>query len=184
MGKRWVPSDNPVGENELVGRRLFDEPLLAGAADNQPIFNGLMLSHFEEKRSNELSLDRLGRTNVEPKVQDYLVPRAKLAGKFFHRPKNFNGWAVVRVKELSKAKDPPSLEVIASPIYTNQEQDELIENIYHAHTVLPDDKDPHHIALHLRHIFSKQIINIDSSGSEKKNKILNLLSNIFKHFWD
>ena len=75
---RWNPADKPVGANEPIGRRLFDEPLLAGA-DDQRKFAGLDLRNFEEKRDREFSVDRLGRTGKERAVIKYLNPRANAA---------------------------------------------------------------------------------------------------------
>jgi hypothetical protein len=81
---RWDPPAN-VGDNEHVGRRLFDEPLLVGARD-QPSFSGLLLSHFET-RGDEYLLDRLGKSSVDRRVGAYLMPKAEAAGHTFRNPK-------------------------------------------------------------------------------------------------
>jgi hypothetical protein len=100
----WTPQiGQPVAPNEHVGRRLFDEPMLAGA-QNQQAFAGLDLRNFEEKRDGEISVDRLGRSSVEKAVVNYLRPRAHAAGGKFTPSKQFNGWAVLRVARL---QNPP-----------------------------------------------------------------------------
>jgi hypothetical protein len=148
---RWNPrSNDPVGQNEHVGRRLFNEPLLVGV-QNQSHFAGLDLRNFEETRDREFSVDRLGRSGIENVVVRYLRPRADAAGEKFTPPKPFNGWAVLRVRQL---ENPPKgslgLAVIASPITGI----DLNENIYHAHVVLPQSPDHYFMALHLRNLFS------------------------------
>jgi hypothetical protein len=145
---RWDPPAN-VDNNEHLGRRLFDEPMLTGTSD-QPSFAGLLLTHFEENRGNEYSLDRLGRSSVDRKVISYLKPRAQTAGNTFRKPNCFNGWAVLPARHLLNARRPPSLAVIASPIYEAAPND----NIYHAHVLRPNSMDPTHMALHLRHLFT------------------------------
>lgn len=149
---RWVPSER-VGSNEHVGRRLFDEPLLAGG-QGQPRFEGLDLRNFEERRDQEFSLDRLGRQSVEKAVVTYLVPRAIASGKRFVPTKSFNGWAVLRARQL----ETPAvgldrygkLPVIASP----EPGESFSENIYHAHVVTPE-LDHYSKALHLRQLFAR-----------------------------
>jgi hypothetical protein len=145
---RWNPPSN-VGGNELIGRRLFDEPLLRGAVD-QPSYSGLRLNNFEETRGDEVSLDRLGASGFDHKVSTYLLPRAENAGKTFAKPKSFDGWATVRAKELINAKKPPMLPVFASPVTDPVPND----NIYHAHVVAPSTHEPYMMALHLKHIFT------------------------------
>lgn len=150
----WRPSSSdPIGSKESLGRRLFDEPLLAGQEQVKK-YEGLELRHFEEKRSNEFSLDRLGRTNVERAVVNYLLPRARQQGQTFNPKRTFHGWAVVRAERLTKPATGPSLPVVPSPI----KGDGLAENTYHAHAVLPDRPDPeshYSNALHLRHTFTR-----------------------------
>ena len=123
--------------------------MLKGTA-GQPSFSGLRLNHFEDSRGNELSLDRLGATGLDNKVLSYLVPRAQADGTSFGKPKTFDGWAVVSVKELVQAKKEPKLRVYASPV----EEAEPKDNIYHAHVVRPDGMSPYMMALHLKHIFT------------------------------
>ena len=150
---RWIPrSDEVVGPNEHVGRRLFNEPMLAGAQDQKP-FAGLDYRHFEEKRDGEVSLDRLGRSSVEKAVVEYLRPRACGAGTRFHPPKPFNGWIVLKARQFGKpptAQSKYALSVNASPITGS----DLDENIYHAHVSTPENVDAYSMALHLRQLFA------------------------------
>jgi hypothetical protein len=145
---RWNPPSS-VGQNEQIGRRLFEEPMLRGTAD-QPSFSGLRFNHFEESRGNEVSLDRLGASGIDRKVSNYLVPRARAAGETFAKSKKFDGWAVVPAKELIQAKRDPKLPVHASPVQDLEPKD----NLYHAHVIRPDNFDSYIMALHLRHIFT------------------------------
>ena len=145
---RWEPQGN-VGGNEHVGRRLFDEPMLAGTQD-QPSFAGLLLTHFEETRGDEYSLDRLGKSGIDKRVVAYLKPRAEAAGRSFRKPKLFDGWAVLPARELTSARRPPSCALVASPVDAPEPGD----NKYHAHVVRPQNVDPTHMALHLRHLFT------------------------------
>jgi hypothetical protein len=65
---RWTPQDKqPVGSNEHIGRRLFDEPKLFGATDQNP-FDGLDLRNFEVTIDRELSVDRVGSSCCDTKV--------------------------------------------------------------------------------------------------------------------
>lgn len=132
-----------------MGRRLFDEPMLSGASDQRP-FAGLQLNHFEETRSDEYSLDRLGRSGVERKIVAYLMPRAEAAGRTYHNPKPFNGWIVLPARELVNARKEPRLVVLSSPIKESEPND----NKYHAHVCRPKEINPYHMALHLRYLFT------------------------------
>lgn len=158
MARRWLPPTDRVGPNEHVGRRLFDEPLLAGAIDQQ-VFSGLLITHFEETRDADLSLDRLGKSGVDGRVMSYLLPRALDAGTRFHRPKRFDGWAVLRSTELGKPRQGRPLMVVPSPILGNgneqADEKDLTLNIYHAHVTKPDDMDAYDMALHLKHLFTR-----------------------------
>jgi hypothetical protein len=154
----WKPPDS-VGPNEHIGRRLFDEPMLKGAA-GQPSYSGLSLQHFEETRGDEVSLDRLGASSIDPKVARYLVPRAEAAGRIHKNTKRFDGWAVVTSKELVKERKEGKLSIIASPI----ENPEPNDNIYHAHVARLGDFSAYQMALHLRHIFTRY-------GRVEQNKV-------------
>ena len=148
----WQPkSDEAVGKNEPLGRRLFDEPMLAGA-NEATSYDGLDLRNFEETRGREFSLDRLGRSGVDNRVS-YLLPRAHAAAAKFAVAKTFNGWAVLRTHKLINPPKGARLPVVASPIAG----DGLAENLYHAHAILPEGGDAasYSSALHLRFLFAK-----------------------------
>lgn len=146
---RWTPQSNqPVGQNEHIGRRIFDEPSLVGAQDQKPLAR-LTIRHFED-RDGEVSLDRLGRTSIEKAVVQYLLTRADRAGEKFSYLKVFHGWAVLTARKFGSPPAPPghALSVIASPENGN----DLDANIYHAHVADPQ-KDRYVMALHLRELF-------------------------------
>ena len=84
---RWQPViDQQIGSNEHLGRRLFDEPSLAGAEDQRP-FTGILIDHFLEKRDDgQVSLDRLGQSSVDKRVQNHLLPLAHNAATRFRPP--------------------------------------------------------------------------------------------------
>jgi hypothetical protein len=146
---KWSPPDS-VGANERMGRRLFDEPMLSGAQDQRP-FAGLLLTHFEENRGDDYSLDRLGKSGIENQVVRYLLPRAQKAATSFNKSKRFDGWAVLPAKELTAARKKPDLAVTASRI----EGENLDGNDYHAHAVRPPGLEPLYMAYHLRHLFTE-----------------------------
>jgi len=163
MAARWTPqTDESIGLNESIGRRLFDEPMLTGASNQRP-FKGLLYNHFEETRGDEVSLDRLGRTSVEKKVIAYLRPRAEAAGNIRRPSMPFNGWAVLPARKFNEDKHL-KLTVVTSPVTGN----DLDENIYHAHVNTPSDKDSYTMALHLRQLFTNHGFVIDKSGEEIK----------------
>src|SRR6266403_2861623 len=145
---RWAPNaEEPIGTSEPLGRRLFDEPSLAGAQDQVPPIGLLNLRHFQEKRDRNYSLDRMGKTGVDRSVRSHLLERATNAAKKLTPPKSFDGWAVVRASYLTKAS--PTVTCSVSPIIG----DGLNENIYHAHAVRPENTQEIHFALQLRHLF-------------------------------
>lgn len=147
----WLPgSEEPVGKNEQLGRRLFDEPMLAGAS-TQKHFDGLDLRNFQETRTNEFSLDRLGRSSVDRRVISYLLPRGIAASQTFQKPKQFNGWVALRAETLTSPPKGPKLPIVPSPIGGEG----LAENPYHAHALLEEPRDDYSTALHLRFLFGK-----------------------------
>ena len=150
MAKRWNPEGKPVSPQERVGRRLFDLPELAGASEDQ-YYSRVKFTQFWDNRTSEVSLDRLGRSNIESKVRNYLVPRALHQGTTFNREKKFGGWAHIKAQDLTKAKYPPSLVISASPVHRQEDDDELIENIFHAHVEKQDNS--YLMALHLRNLY-------------------------------
>lgn len=154
----WKPQINkPIGQNEHIGRRLFDEQELVGAQGQKQLAR-LSLQHFLDTRG-EVSLDRLGPSGVEKAVVKYLQPRAERAGTRLKPPKAFNGWAVIRARQFDSpaAQRGVALSVVASP----QHGAGLDENIYHAHIEDPPnfvdpDKKPYFLALHLRELFERE----------------------------
>ncbi|MEW9838618.1 hypothetical protein ABUE29_25955 [Mesorhizobium sp. ZMM04-4] len=170
--------------NEQIGRRLFEEPMLRGAA-GQPNFSGLRLNHFEETRGNEVSLDRLGATGIDRKVSTYLRHRADLAGQTFSKVKQFDGWAVVPAKELAEARKDPKLPVTSSPISGVEPND----NAYHAHVLRPNTLSPYLMALHLKHIFTSygKVHSVETAEATRLDRLLNMpivqgLLNVFRRY--
>lgn len=153
---RWKPNPNEdIGRGESLGRRLFARASLAGATDQRPL-PSVDLRNFEDSRG-EISLDRLGQGNPEKAVLRYLNPRADAAAKNLGSSKMFfNGWAYVQAKVLLDSKKLP-IAIVPSPIPGNSpsQEDDLTENIYHAHTRSLRDTEPYFMALHLQDQFEK-----------------------------
>jgi hypothetical protein len=148
----WRPrADEPIASNEHLGRRLFDEPMLAGV-QTQPNYQGLLVRHFQEKRDREFSLDRLGRSSVDRRVTSYLAPKANVAGQTMSPAKPFHGWAVLRAGVLLNPPSGTPYPLTPSPVAGS----ELVENIYHAHLILPEGNDDMAIALRLRWLFTSK----------------------------
>lgn len=167
---RWKPPTDHVGPNEYVGRRLFDEPMLVGARD-QNAFRGLDLRHFEETRDNEFSLDRLGSTGVDKKVVGYLRVRANFQATTFRPTRAFNGWAVIGVRELTRPHKFARLSVL-SVVPSPQNGVGLSENLYHAHVVRPDGVDSYFMALHLRQVFTKHgTVRVAGPAGRRKSRL-------------
>lgn len=154
---RWAPDSAKVEKGELLGRRLFPRPSLAGATDQRPV-PSFDFRNFEESRdAGEVSLDRLGRGSAEKQVLKYLTPRAEAAAEGFTSKRIFNGWACIQAKKLLEDKKLP-LDLVPSPIAGNASEpgkDDLTENIYHAHTRPRGNFDPYFLALHLQTQFEK-----------------------------
>jgi hypothetical protein len=147
----WKPDPNTIGKSEYIGRRLFEQPQLVGATDQKP-FHGLEMSHFEEKRGDEFSVDRLGRSSVDRAVTRFLQPLATATGQSFHKPKSFDGWVAIPNQKATKPAKPsvPALPLIPSPEKGND---------YHAHLVTTqitanNPSGYYFAALHLREIFT------------------------------
>jgi hypothetical protein len=159
---RWTPKYNdPVKLSEHVGRRLFDEPLLSGAPD-QKRWEGLDLRHFIESREDrQFSLDRLGETGVNKRVVNYLLPRCSEAAKKFATPQRFDGWAYASVRSLLQGAPMVDWEVVPSPVTgcelapsdTQWADNQLEQNLYHAHIPMPDGLDSYDFGLKLRQKF-------------------------------
>ncbi|MGA2366877.1 MAG: hypothetical protein ABSG12_15470 [Steroidobacteraceae bacterium] len=153
MAERWIPNPGaPVGPQEPIGRRLFDEPDLVGAKDQKPKKEYLDLRHFEERRSPiEVSFDRLGERSIDKKVLNFLAPLCRRQGDAFAKRKKFGGWTWIQSTQLANPPRGTRFPVVPSPILLNQPADPE-HNPYHAHTT---GQETHSVALHLQYLFSK-----------------------------
>jgi hypothetical protein len=161
----WKPKEK-VGKNEHMGRRLFQRRNLVGAADQTRPNQVFELYHFEETRDREVSLDRLGETNVDGKVKAYLDPRAQLAATRFKR--RFQGWAVVKADKLQNPSKGAKLQVVPSPI-PMQAGEDLSDNVFHAHVEMPEDYSSYFTALHLKLIFETNF-RFEASSEPKRSR--------------
>jgi hypothetical protein len=155
---RWAPDKNdPITGGEQIGRRLFDEPKLAGGPDQKP-FKGLEVSHFVETRDPEFSLDRLGRGAIEKAVVRYLTPRAEKHGGTFTKPKRFDGWAYLSAQKLRTAPWPLHVSQVETKDANGNvlpwSDDDLDQNKFHAHVVIPIDMERDVFALRVREHFA------------------------------
>ena len=160
----WTPKDNaPVGSNEHIGRRLFDEPKLFGATD-QRRFDGLDLRNFEPTSDREFSVDRVGDSCFNAKVMAYLVPRATAAGRNEKKPRAFHGWLTVTAKTLLLPRSGKQWRLVASPDRgppmdgggeRSWSDSDLAQNRYHAHIPLPNGMESEHFAHVAREIFKR-----------------------------
>lgn len=159
MAKNWIPDpSHPVGQSEKIGRRIWDAPQLRGAKD-QPPMGSVDIENFREKRSPEVSLDRLGRTGIERRVLEYLQPRCESHANGFKPRRTFDGWAVIKAKDLTnKWKDIPKWELSVSPV-AEEDGKELSGNRYHAHArchgVDHSEDNGLTVALQLRHLYER-----------------------------
>jgi hypothetical protein len=153
---RWLPRAEGVDPNEHLGRRKFSDQQLAGAQDQVRSVGLIELTHFEETRDSEWSLDRLGQSSVDGRVVRYLRPRSDLAATKFKPAKTFEGWYVLRARVLTAPPKGAGLRVEPSPIPATGEADEsnLEHNIFHAHAVKPTNLEPLMMALFLKHLFT------------------------------
>jgi len=165
----WVPKlDASVGLDEPIARRIYDEPMLIGAADQAPgPYLGISMRHFEETRDRQVSVDRCGQTGVDRGVLSYLFPRARAMGDTFTPPQTFRGYLYVAARELAEPARGPAFPPIPSP----EKGQGMRENRYHAHLEFPDGVNDHYIvALYLREIFAnqgKRIVDRGKSGAAK-----------------
>jgi hypothetical protein len=143
---------------------LFNEPLLS--TKGQRPFVGLQVSHFEEKRDAQVSVDRMGRSSVETSVLKYLAPRVVASGDRRTPRRSFDGWAVIKVKDLTAEYKGHRLSIVSAPIAGESPE----ENPYHAHILLQPGStaagDPYFLALHLRNLFEKYGEVIKPNGEE------------------
>jgi hypothetical protein len=143
---QWTPDpDDPVGPNEVLGRRLFVQRKLKGALD-QPAFGAPLLGHFlEERDGGEVSLDRAGKTgSADKRVVRFLLPLCVEAGSKRVPPQSFEGWASIVAKRLT-----PKLPDVDFTLQALQEDG----NPYHALVVPKPPCSPYVFALHLAHQF-------------------------------
>ena len=112
-----VTSPGPVGEWEELGRAIFFRSHRRRASNTGLIPYQAFLEQAGERR---ISVDRLTRAPL-PDV----AANARRVGEQRDPPRNFYGWAVVRVSQVRNA----GCEVEDSP---------LPGNPYHADIVLPD----------------------------------------------
>ena len=150
-----------------MGRRLFDQPTLIGAAGQKKPAAQYNLRNFQESRETGFSLDRLGRTNPEAAALRYLEPRAKGAASKLRPAKEFHGWATIQAKKL---QDHPRVKFDVRPSPISGEG--LVENIYHAEADCRSDRyDLYSIALHLKHLFESQgVIQQPQNENESPNE--------------
>ena len=168
---RWTPDDSgPIASSEHIGRRLFDEPKLSGAPDQKP-YSGLQIGHFIEKRGSEFSLDRLGKTSIDKRVVRYLMSRCEYAARSFQHEKKFNGWAYCASNRLLK---DTSWTIHASGIRARDENgvelpwsdDQIGENRYHAHVLIPDGVEAIRFAYDIR----EKLIDVQRATNDETGK--------------
>jgi hypothetical protein len=142
--RRWIPNDSAVDANEHIGRRLYDEPKLFGASDQNQL-DGLQLRHFEATSDNEFSVDRVGKGCCNKGAIAYLLPRANDAGSRGQTSKTFHGWLTVPARRLTAPAAGIQWSLIPSPDRGPKvdgadppwSDDNLRQNIYHAHVPVP-----------------------------------------------
>jgi hypothetical protein len=169
---KWQPPSS-VGKNEQVGRRLFDQPVLAGAVDKTPV--RLTLQHFEDSRA-EVSLDRLGQTGVDQRVVRELAPIAVTAAGSFRPPKAFRGWQAIKAEVLQTSPKGIPTSLVASPISeTEAAALRQAPNKYHAHVVC-DVSGPraYLTALHLRELFENKGRRVNHPEERQHSQSLSL----------
>jgi hypothetical protein len=158
---RWIPKDsNPVGANEHIGRRIFDEPKLFGATDQNP-FDGFALSHFEPGEDRELSVDRVGDGCFNPKAMGYLARRAEFAATTTHKPRTFHGWLTAPAAKLVHPRTKARWQIVPSPergpmvngVSPEWNDADLTQNRCHAHLPVPEDVDNLFFAFMVRAAF-------------------------------
>lgn len=161
---RWTPrATDPIGQNETIGRRIYDRNSLKGARDQIRPQNTFELYHFEERREpGDVSVDRLGQTSVDPRVRGYLAPRAIAAAAGLTPVAPFRGWAVVRAKHIQRPTQGPPLRLTPSPIVPI-DGDAMSGNDYHADISRHNDYGYYEMAMHLKNIFESNFYFVDAS---------------------
>ncbi len=152
---RWIPkSGDPIGPSEHIGRRIFERSDLYGARDQEKPIGEFAVSHFEDRQTGEVSVDRLGKTGIEKAVTGYLNLCAEEHAKSFKPIKLFLGWAVVKAKELQNPTKGDSIPLIASPTSADDGAG-ISENPYHAHATPINGLSAYTMSVLLAHIFNK-----------------------------
>ena len=139
-----------IGNSEFLGRRRFKHPELRGAAGQKTI-GGLDARDFEVGKDREVSIDRLGRSSIDPKVLKYLRPRAEAHGNAFRARKEFLGWACVQAGKFRESTIKHGYQLKVSPVAGIEPND----NNYHAHISCPDTLEPIYAALLIRDLFER-----------------------------
>jgi hypothetical protein len=158
---RWSPKDDqPVGPNEHIGRRLFDEPKLFGATDQNPL-EGLSIRNFSPGKDREFSVDRVGDGCFHTQAMRYLEPRALDQATTFKNPSRFDGWLTVPARKLASPQHGRAWALIPSPergpLIDGQPADwaesNVKQNRCHAHVSVPNDMEDDYFAWIVRAIF-------------------------------
>ena len=150
----WQPNPSgPIGDNEPLGRRIFDDAIWrdALAQGKTHIFRP---DHFDDNRlAEDLSFDRLGMSgNPQAKVLRFLDALAQAEAE--NHGKDHAGWGWVLRKNL-RDSDRTVLKVLPSPIIDDLDSP---DNPYHAdlsrenHRTVQQAK---YLSLHLAHLFNK-----------------------------
>lgn len=140
-----------VGNSEVLGRRKFTHPELRGAAGQKRALGGLDTRDFLETRDRAISLDRLGRSGIDRKVINYLLPRAEAQAQSLKPAQEFKGWVCIQAGKLMVATATYQFSLVASPVPGA----ELSENDYHAHISYPVGIEPMFAALLLKDAFER-----------------------------
>lgn len=148
---RWVPDPaGPIGKNEPIGRRIFDDIVWRDEA-NQGQKGRLRVDHFYDTRVEEdLSFDRLGKQgNPDPRVVNLLKRLANAEADNEGKP--FEGWAYVVKRHLKKPTEDNELDI--------RPDDDSEENPYHALLARDDYRErrlAYLLAIYLVHIFEEK----------------------------
>src|ERR1700730_6981210 len=155
MARRWEPDPQaPVGAREAIGRRLFEIQRLAGARDQKPWKDKLVIGHFLEKRDpGEVSLDRLGETFLDGKVRAFLLPRAQHDGTKRTPPNAFKGWAWISAGKLQNPPAGATGYPITVPPVPESAPGVGDHNPYHSHVCRRPGASAWHTATELRQLF-------------------------------
>ncbi len=122
----WYPPEE-IGQKELVGRRLLDNPDTTRSTDNdgRPL---LKITDFHESRpGDDLSVDRLGDPNPNRDTLRAITCVADADATNRNPARAFNGWATIRVQNFRFTGWVA--ELAATP---TRSEDGTIENHWHA----------------------------------------------------